>query len=105
MHTAEPFVPEPSASEAEAAIGKVKRYKSPDVDQIAAELIEVGSETLRSEIHKFIKLIWNKEELPHLWKELTVAAIHKRVIKLIAIIIEQIIAVNFIQNFIKHSPL
>jgi hypothetical protein len=26
MHTAEPFVPEPSASEVEAATGKLKRY-------------------------------------------------------------------------------
>jgi hypothetical protein len=39
MHTAEPFVPEPSASEVEAAIGKLKRYKSPGVDQIPAQLL------------------------------------------------------------------
>jgi hypothetical protein len=32
MHTAEPFVTEPSASEAEVAIGKLKRYKSPGFD-------------------------------------------------------------------------
>jgi hypothetical protein len=61
MHTAEPFLPQPSASEVEAAIGKMKRYKSPGVDQIPAELIQGGGETLRSEIHKLIKLIWNKE--------------------------------------------
>jgi hypothetical protein len=64
MHTAEPFVPEPSASEVVIAVGKTKRYKSPGVDQIPAELIQAGGETLRSEIHKLIKLIWNKEELP-----------------------------------------
>jgi hypothetical protein len=57
MHTDEPFVPEPSASEAEVAIGKLKRYKSPGVDQIPAELIQLGWETLRSEIHKLSKLI------------------------------------------------
>jgi hypothetical protein len=51
MHTAEPFVSEPSASDVEVAIGKLKRYKSPDVDQIPA-----GGETLRSEIHKLITL-------------------------------------------------
>jgi hypothetical protein len=61
MHIAEPFVPELSASEAEAAIGKLKRYKYPGVDQIPAELIQAGRETLRSEIHKLIKSIWNKE--------------------------------------------
>jgi hypothetical protein len=34
MHTAEPFVPEPGASETEVAIWKLKRYKSPRVGQI-----------------------------------------------------------------------
>jgi hypothetical protein len=34
MHTAEPFVPEPIASEFEVAIEKLKRYKSPGVDQM-----------------------------------------------------------------------
>jgi hypothetical protein len=54
-----------SASEFQVAIKKLKRYNSPDVDQILAELIQAGGETLGSEIHKLIKLIWNKEELPH----------------------------------------
>jgi hypothetical protein len=57
MHTAEPFVPGPSASEAEVAIGKTERYKSPGVDLIPAELFQAGGETLRSEIHKLIMLI------------------------------------------------
>jgi hypothetical protein len=78
MHTAEPFLPEPSASEVEVAIGKLKMYKSPGVDQIAAELIQAGGETLRSEIHKLIKLAWNKEELPHQWKESIVVPVHKK---------------------------
>jgi hypothetical protein len=77
IHTAEPFMPEPCASEAEVAIGKLKRYKSPGADQIPAELIQAGGETLHSEIHKLIKLIWNKE-LPHQWKESTVVPIHKK---------------------------
>jgi hypothetical protein len=66
-------VPEPSISEVEVAIGKLKRYKSPGMDQIQA-----GGETLRSEIHKLIKLIWNKEELPHQWIYLIVVPIHKK---------------------------
>jgi hypothetical protein len=65
MHTAEPLVPEPSASEVEVAVGKLKRYKSPGVVQVPAELIQAGGETLHSEIHKLIKLIRNKRELPH----------------------------------------
>jgi hypothetical protein len=59
MHTAEPSVPEPSASGVEGAVGKMERYKSPGVDQIPAELIQAGVEALRLEIHK-LKLIWNK---------------------------------------------
>jgi hypothetical protein len=54
MHTAEPFVPQPSASEIEAAAGKMKRYESPGVDQIPAELIQGGRETLR---WRFISLL------------------------------------------------
>jgi hypothetical protein len=78
MHTTEPFVPEPSSAEVEVAIGKLKRYKSSGLDQIRAELIQAGGEKLRSEIHKFITLIWNKEELPHRWKESIVVPIHKK---------------------------
>jgi hypothetical protein len=77
MHTAEPFVPVPSASEVEVSIGKLKRYKSPGY-QIPAKLIQAGGETLRSVIHKVIKLIWNKEDLPHQWKESIVVPIHKK---------------------------
>jgi hypothetical protein len=76
MHTVEPFVPEPSASVVEVTIGKLKRYQSPGFDQIPAELIQAGEGTLRSEFHKLIKLIWNKEELPHQWKESIVVPIH-----------------------------
>jgi hypothetical protein len=63
--TAEAFATAPSASEVGVAVGKLKRYKFPGVDQIPAELIQAGGETLLSEIHKLIKLIWNKEKLPH----------------------------------------
>jgi hypothetical protein len=57
-------VVEPSTSEVEVTTGKLKGYKSPSVHQILAELIQAGGETLHAEIHK-LKLIWNKEELPH----------------------------------------
>jgi hypothetical protein len=76
MHTAEHLLPEPSAAEVKVAIGKLKRYKSPGVDQSPGELIQAGGETLCSEIHKLMKLIWHKEELSHQWKESIVVHLH-----------------------------
>jgi hypothetical protein len=40
--TTEPLVPEPSVSEFEMAIEKLKRYKSLSTDQIPAEFIKIG---------------------------------------------------------------
>jgi hypothetical protein len=45
------------------AIEKLKRHKSPGIDQIAVELIKARSRTIRSEIHKLSDAIWNKEDL------------------------------------------
>jgi hypothetical protein len=53
-------LPEPSNSDFEVAVGKLKSCKSPGVDQITAQLIQAGGETLRPEIHKIYKFIWNK---------------------------------------------
>jgi hypothetical protein len=85
IHTAEPFAPEPSATECEVAIRKLKTYKAPGFDQIPAVLILAGGETLCSEIHRLIMLIWNKEELPHQWSRL-LYLFTKRVTKLTAVI-------------------
>jgi hypothetical protein len=49
IHMAEPLVPEPSLVEVEIAIGKWESYKSPSTDQIPAELIKAGRDTLYSE--------------------------------------------------------
>jgi hypothetical protein len=57
IHTAEPLVPDPSTFDVLIAIEKLKRYKSPCIDQIPAELIQAGGNTLHSEVHKLIKSI------------------------------------------------
>jgi hypothetical protein len=46
--------PDLSPFDIKIAIAKLKRYKFPGVDQILAELIKAGGETLCSEIHKLI---------------------------------------------------
>jgi hypothetical protein len=69
---------EPSDSEVEMAIEKLKRHKSPGIDQIPVELIKAGGRIIRSEIHKLINSIWNKEELPEQWQELIIVPIYKQ---------------------------
>ena len=50
IHTAEPLLPEPSASEFELTIDKLKSHKSPGIDKIPAELIKAGGRTIRLKI-------------------------------------------------------
>jgi len=61
IHTAVPLVSKTSAFEVELAIEKLKTRKSPDTDQVPAELIKAGGKTVRSEIYKPINSILNKE--------------------------------------------
>jgi hypothetical protein len=63
IHVTEQLLSEPSPLGVEIDIEKLKRYKSLGTDKIPAELIQAGGKTLRSEIHKVINTIWNKEEL------------------------------------------
>jgi len=78
IHTAEPLVPELSASGIEFAIDKLKSHKSPGIDEIPAELIKAGCRTICLEIHKLITSISEKEELPEAWKESIIVPIHNK---------------------------
>jgi hypothetical protein len=68
IHTEEPLVSDPSASEVELAIDKVKSHKSPGIDQIPAKLIKEGGRTIGLEIRKPNTSVWKKEKLPEKWK-------------------------------------
>jgi hypothetical protein len=50
----------------------------PCSDQIFAELIIAGGETLLSATHKLINPIWNKEELQNQWNEYIIGPIHQK---------------------------
>jgi len=52
--TAEPLLHEPSAFEVEMGIDKLKRHKSPSIDQILAELIKERGRNILCEILKLI---------------------------------------------------
>jgi hypothetical protein len=78
IHTAEPLVPDPRALEVEIDIEKLKRHKSPGIDQIPVELIKAVGSKIRFEICKFINSIWNKEEWPNEWKESIIIPIYEK---------------------------
>jgi hypothetical protein len=82
-------VPEPGSSEVEIASENLESYKSPGIDQITAELIQAGENTLSSEIHKLINCIWNKEEFSEQWKESIIVPFIRRVIKWTVVIIKE----------------
>jgi len=60
------------------ALEKLKRHKSPGIDQIPAESIKAAGRTIRSEIHKLINSIWNKEELHEEWKKSIILPIYMK---------------------------
>jgi len=78
IHTAEPLVPEPTASEVELAIDKLKSHKSPGIDQIQAEVIKARGRKIYLAIHKLIISIWKKEKLSEEWKESIIVPIYKK---------------------------
>ena len=68
----------PNLLEFEIAIEKLKKYKSPGIDQIPAELIQDGGNSLLTEIYKLVLAIWKNEMLPEQWKESIIVSIYKK---------------------------
>ena len=64
MHTTDTLQPEPSVFDFQTNIQNLNRYKSQGIHQIPKELLKAGDRTVRSQIHKLITSIWNKEKLP-----------------------------------------
>ena len=77
-HTTELLVSEPSVFEFELGTEKLKRRKSPDIDQIPAQLNTAGCRTICSVTHKLINSLWNNEDLPEEWKESITLPIYKQ---------------------------
>ena len=90
-------MPEQSVFEVEMAIEKLKRHKSPSIDQIPTEFINAEFITFRSEIHKLTSSVWNKEELPEEWKESIIVPIYKKG--------DKTAVATYVQNFIHHPAL
>jgi hypothetical protein len=78
IHTAASLAPEPSAFGVQMAIEKLKSHKSPGIDQIPADVINEGGRIIRSETHKLLTYLWNKEELHEQWKGSVTVPIYKK---------------------------
>jgi hypothetical protein len=46
VHTAQPLIPDVRSFEVRVAVAKLKKNESPGIDQIPAEVIQTGDETL-----------------------------------------------------------
>jgi len=87
IHTAEPLVLELSASGVGMAIEKLKRHRSPGIDQISAELIKAGSRTIPSEIHKLLILFGLRRNCLRSGRSLSLYLSVRRSLKHIVVII------------------
>ena len=69
---------EPRALTFNMVIEMVKTHKPQYTDSSTLQVITEGSRTIRCESHKLINSVWNKVELPVVWKESIISAIYKK---------------------------
>ena len=103
IHTAEPLVLEPSASEVEMAAEKLKRYKSPGIDQIPEELINEGGRTICSENRNSLILFGIKRNCLSGGRSHSIYPFIRRVIKQTAVTIVAYHSCQLQKNSTKHS--
>lgn len=70
--------PDISLDEVRKAIKRCKFRKAPGIDQITAEAIRYGGDTMAQVLHKMIKHIWSNECTPSDWSKMLVSPIHKK---------------------------
>jgi hypothetical protein len=87
IHTTEPLVPGPSHLEVQSAVAKLKKYTYSGTYQIPAELIQAGTETLVSVIHKLINSLWKRRNCLIGGRSLLLYQLTNSMIKLTVIII------------------
>ena len=70
--------PAPDLQEVKAEIGRLKNNKAAGIDQLPAELLKHGGETLATALYWAITKIWEGEILPEEWMEGVVCPIYKK---------------------------
>jgi sorting nexin-29 len=69
----------PTYKEVSDIINKLKRNKTPGIDNIPAELAEYGGYILKHRMYNLIFLIWIKEQLSMEWFQGIICPIYKKV--------------------------
>ena len=69
---------EPTISKLKSAIKSLKNGKAPGIDQVTAEMIKAGGDTLLQRLHSLLKLIWHTERIPSAWKKAIIVPILKK---------------------------
>ncbi|XP_071653719.1 uncharacterized protein [Temnothorax longispinosus] len=79
----EPQIESPSLAEVEEAIKKLKNNRAPGADNIPAELLKYGGDSLATAAHQLIGKIWDNEQIPEEWQLSIICPIHKKGDKLL----------------------
>jgi hypothetical protein len=84
------------------AIEKLKRHKSPGIDQLSAELIKAGGRTIPSGVYKRKNSVGIRGNCLRSGRSQSLCLFIWGVIKQIVVIIEANHFCKYIQNFIQH---
>ena len=64
--------------EVAAAVKRLKKGKSPGIDEIAGEVIQAGGEKVIEEIHSICKQVWHEGRTPEEWTKSVIVTIPKK---------------------------
>jgi hypothetical protein len=68
----------PSVEEVRAAIAKLKVRKAAGLDDVYAEALRAGGDTVVERLHALIRQVWDTENVPEDWKDGMIIPLHKK---------------------------
>ena len=78
IHTAQPYIAEPTLQEVENEILRLKNFKAPGIDNLPGELFKHGGNALWIVLHVLIVRIWKGKEMPWEWRTSLLCPIYKK---------------------------
>jgi len=59
-------------------VKRLKKHKSPGIDDITGEMIQVGGEKVTEELHAICNQIWKEGSIPDEWTKTVIVTILKK---------------------------